>query len=265
MYINTRNGEDKLPKQSIIIDPGHGGSDLGAVHGNYLEKDWALDISLHMAEELRAYGHPVALTRVTDTALIPSQRAKLVRYSNAAVCISNHINGGSGEGAEVIYSLHNEKYLAALILEELIITGMKRRRIYTRESTSYQGEDYYYMHRDTKPIETVIVEYGFIDNANDRAKLIKPEFRKELAKAAVRGITEYLALATLSKKLEQNAPPPPAVAIIDANGLQKAFPKEKAKIIQGYTYLEGRELTNLLGGKVQWDATTKTAVFDFKK
>jgi len=252
-----------LPKQSIIIDPGHGGSDPGAVYGNYLEKNWALDISLHMAEELREYGHPVALTRVTDTDLNPSQRANLVRNSRASLCVSNHINARNGEGAEVIYSLHDEKYLAALILEELIITGMKRRRIYTRESTSYPSKDYYYMHRDTRPIETVIIEYGFIDNANDRAKLIKPEFRKELAKAAVRGITEYLSLAVLSNKLEQNAPP--AVAIIDANGLHKEFPKEKAKIIQGYTYLEGRELTSILGGKVQWDATTKKAVFNFKK
>ena len=257
-----------MPKQSIIIDPGHGGSDPGAVYGNHFEKDWALDVSLHMAEELRAYGHPVALTRVTDATLIPSQRAKLVRNSNAVVCISNHINSGGGEGSEVIFSLNDNKYLAALILEELIITGMKRRRVYTRESTSYPSKDYYYMHRDTKPIETVIVEYGFIDNANDRAKLIKPEFRKDLAKAAVRGITEYLTLATPAYihelKAEQNTLPP-AVDIIDANGLQKEFPKEKAKIIQGYTYLEGRELTNILGGKVQWDATTKKAVFDFKK
>ena len=253
-----------MQKQSIIIDPGHGGSDPGAVHGNYLEKDWALDISLHMAEELRAFGHPVALTRVTDTTLIPAERAKTVKSSNAVVCISNHINGGGGEGAEVIYSIHDDKYLAAFILEELIITGMKRRRVYTRESTRYPSKDYYYMHKETRPTETVIVEYGFIDNTKDREMLAKPDFRKELAKAAVRGITEYLALAALSTKLEQNAPTP-SVAIIDANGLQKEFPKEKAKIIQGYTYLEGRELTNILGGKVQWDATTKTAIFDFKK
>ncbi|MBS3969985.1 MAG: N-acetylmuramoyl-L-alanine amidase [Clostridia bacterium] len=248
-----------MPKQSITIDPGHGGTDPGAVYENYLEKDWTLDISLHMAEELRKHGHPVSLTRVTDIRLTASQRAKLVRESGTAVCISNHINSGGGEGAEVIYSLHDERYLAALILEELAAAGMKKRRVYTRESTRHPGKDYYYIHRDTRPIETVIIEYGFIDNSNDRAKLSKPEFRKELAAATVRGITEYLALA------EPKPPLSASVMIIDQSGRKIEFPKEKTQIIQGNTYLEGRELTNILGGKARWDADSKTATFDFKR
>jgi len=246
-----------LPKQSITIDPGHGGTDPGAVYENYLEKDWTLDISLHMAEELRKQGHPVSLTRVTDISLTPSQRAKLVRDSGAAVCISNHINAGGGEGAEGIYSLHDEKYLVALILEKLAAAGMHKRRVYARESARHPEKDYYFIHRDTRPIETVIIEYGFIDNSNDRIKLSKPEFRKELAAAAVRGITEYLSIA------EPIPPPSASVIIIDQSGRNIEFPKEKTKLIEGYTYLEGREVTRILGGRAKWNTTTKTAIFDF--
>ena len=252
-----------MPKQSITIDPGHGGTDPGAVYENYLEKDWTLDISLHMAEELRKQDNPVSLTRVTDISLTASQRAKLVRDSGAVVCISNHINTGGGQGAEVIYSLHDEKYLAALILEELAAAGMNIRRIYTRESTIHPGKDYYFIHRDTRPIQTVIIEYGFIDNSNDRTQLSRPKFRKELAVAAVKGITEYLAFAEL--KPPPSASPFPSVIIIDQSGREIEFPKEKTQLIQGKTYLEGRELARILEGKARWDLDSKTATFDFKK
>lgn len=251
-----------MPKQSITIDPGHGGTDPGAVYEKYLEKDWALDISLHMAEELRKQGHPVSLTRVTDISLTPSQRAKLIRDSGAAVCISNHINAAGGEGAEVIYSLHDERYLAALILEELAAAGMHKRRVYTRESTRHPGKDYYFIHRDTRPIQTVIIEYGFIDNSKDRAKLSRPEFRKELAAAAVRGITEYLSIAEPIPPTSASAPA--SVIIIDQSGRNIEFPKEKTQLIQGNTYLEGRELTSILGGKVHWDAAARTATLTLK-
>ena len=135
---------------------------------------------------------------------------------------------------------------------------MNKRKVYTRESSKHPGKDYYFIHRDTRPIETVIIEYGFIDNSKDRAKLSRLEFRKELAAAAVRGITEYLASTEL-------IPPPSASVIIIDQSASIEFPKEKTQLIQGNTYLEGRELTSILGGKARWDAVNKTATFDFKR
>jgi N-acetylmuramoyl-L-alanine amidase len=260
---SKRKGGINLSKPIILIDPGHGGSDPGVVFGNYLEKNWVLDISLYMAEELKNHGFLVSLTRSTDISLSPSYRAGIVRESGALICLSNHINAGGGEGVEIIYSLNNDKSLAELILEELGIAGMKKRKVYTRESLSNPGRDYYYMHRDTAPVETVIVEYGFMDNEKDRSKLIQAEFRKELAMAAVRGVINYLALSELDKntdpKIVENMSP---VFIIDANGTKHEFPKSKTKLIQDHIYLEGRELTNILGGKAIWDGDTKSATFD---
>ncbi|MBS4025156.1 MAG: N-acetylmuramoyl-L-alanine amidase [Clostridia bacterium] len=110
----------------IIIDPGHGGRDPGAVWPSYREKDWTLDISLHLAEALVKMDFTVTLTRETDITLSPKERTKIVRESGASVCISNHINAGGGRGAEVIHSIFSNGKLAGHILDELVKAGQQR-------------------------------------------------------------------------------------------------------------------------------------------
>ena len=72
----------------LIIDPGHGGTDPGAMGNGLREKDLTLQISTYQTARFHALGIPVVLTRTTDTSLTPSQRTKLVRDSGATYCIS---------------------------------------------------------------------------------------------------------------------------------------------------------------------------------
>ncbi len=166
----------------VVIDAGHGGSDPGAVSSSGVrEKDLTLMISQYMLEEFQKRGVPVTLIRGTDETISPTERVNrvLAAYGDNpnVVVISNHINAaGSGiqgaEGAEVIYALRDNSNLASNILTALGNAGQKMRKFYQRRLPSDTSKDYYFMHRNTgSNTHPVIVEYGFIDNPTDLAKI----------------------------------------------------------------------------------------------
>ncbi len=177
----------------VIIDSGHGGSDPGASGNNIIEKSMTLDISKAMYDEFKKLGIPVYMTRDSDETLSPKERVdrvkKFVSSGDDVIVISNHINAGGGEGAEVIYALRNNEKLSQDILNELAGSGQKIRKYYQKRGTANPNLDYYYMLRDTTPYESVIVEYGFLDNTNDANKL-KNNY-KTYAKDVVDAVLKY--------------------------------------------------------------------------
>ena len=179
--------------KKVVIDAGHGGSDSGAIGNGIIEKNLTLDISKYMYDRLKELGVPVKLTRDSDVDLPASERPQRVldQYGNGkdVIVISNHINAGGAEGAEVIYALRNKDTLAKKILDELEKQGQLIRKYYQRRLPSDYNKDYYYMLRNTPNTEALIVEYGFLDNANDANKL-KNNYKK-YAEAVVKAVTEY--------------------------------------------------------------------------
>ena len=179
--------------KGIVLDSGHGGSDSGAVGNNIIEKDLNLEISKYMYNRFKELNIPVKMTRDNDITLNPSDRVKKVlnQFGNGkdVIVISNHINAGGGEGAEVIYALRNNDKLSSLILNELDIAGQIPRKYYQKRLPSDTNKDYYYIIRDTPNNETIIVEYGFLDNEKDAAKL-KSNY-KTYAEAVVRAVANY--------------------------------------------------------------------------
>ena len=177
----------------VVIDPGHGGVDSGAVGSDILEKDYNLQISRYMYDRFRELGVPVYLTRDSDVTLNPSDRTKKVLSflgnDPNVVVISNHLNAGGGDGSEVIYALRNDSKLANSILNNIGDTGQNTRRVYQRRLPSNANKDYYYILRDTGNTEPVIVEYGFIDNDDD-VDFLKDNY-KELAEAVIKSVLEY--------------------------------------------------------------------------
>ena len=166
----------------VVVDAGHGGTDPGAVSSSGVqEKDLTLMIAQYMYEEFQKRGVPVTLIRSTDETISPTDRVNrvLAAYGDNpnVVIISNHINAaGSGiqgaEGAEVIYALRDNSTLASNILTALGNAGQKMRKFYQRRLPSDTSKDYYFMHRNTgSNTHPVIVEYGFIDNPEDLAKI----------------------------------------------------------------------------------------------
>ncbi len=166
----------------VVIDAGHGGTDSGAVSSSGVrEKDLTLDIAKYMYNEFRNKGVDATLIRSTDETITPTERVRriLAAYGDNpnVIVISNHINAaGSGiqgaEGAEVIYALRNDDRLARNILQSLGNAGQVMRKFYQRRLPSDTSKDYYFIHRNTgSRTEPVIVEYGFIDNPTDLAKI----------------------------------------------------------------------------------------------
>ena len=179
----------------IVIDPGHGGIDSGASGNGIIEKNLTLDISKYMYDRFRELGIPVSITRFDDSTLTPTERVnKILGFygdNPNVIVISNHINAGGGDGAEVIYALRNSSRFANLIGEELQKEGQNFRKSYQRRLPSDTSRDYYFIHRNTGNTEPVIVEYGFLDSSKDDVGQLKNNYRN-LSEAVVRAVLEYI-------------------------------------------------------------------------
>lgn len=179
----------------ICINPGHGGSDPGVSVNGVPEKDINLAISLYQAKRFTELGWQVVLTRDKDQDAPLSEAAKIVINSGAGICLSNHNNSAensNANGFEAIHSMHSDGKLANMILNNVVLIGLvKGRRVFSRESDKYPGKDYYYMHRETGKVQTIIIEYGFLTNDNDRKILTNPVNQSSLGEAVVKAVCEY--------------------------------------------------------------------------
>lgn len=190
------NNNEYRVTRKVVIDPGHGGTDSGATGNNLLEKDYNLLISKYMYDRFKELGVPVAITRDSDTTLSPTDRVNTIlnKFGNSSdvILISNHVNSGGGEGAEVIYALRNKDTLAKNILNNIGTTGQTTRKYYQRRLPSDTSKDYYFIHRNTGNLEPLIVEYGFIDNIKD-VEFLKENY-EELAEAVISAVANYIGV-----------------------------------------------------------------------
>lgn len=179
----------------IVIDAGHGGSDPGSSGNGIIEKDLTLKISQYMYDLFREKGIPVTMTRTTDETLSPIERVNRIlnAYGDGrnVIVISNHINAGGGDGAEVIYALRNNNKLSNLILDNFEKVGQNVRDAYQRRLPSDTSKDYYFIHRNTGNAEAIIVEYGFLDSTLDDPEQLKNDYRT-LTQAVVDAVLEYI-------------------------------------------------------------------------
>lgn len=182
--------------KKVVIDAGHGGSDGGAVGNGIVEKDLNLEISKYMHERLDELGIENTLLRDSDITIGPNDRVKKAvepyGSSNDVLIISNHINAGGGQGAEIIYALRDSDTFSKKIANELENSGREVRKYYQRRYPSDSSKDYYFIHRDTGNTESVIVEYGFLDNSTD-ADLLK-KYWKDYAESVVKAIANYVGV-----------------------------------------------------------------------
>ncbi len=177
----------------VIVDAGHGGSDPGASSGDIVEKDYTLKIANYMYNRFKELGIPTVITRTGDTTLNPTNRINVIKpniTSSDDIVISNHLNAGGGDGAEVVYALRNNDTLSKMILDNIEATGQNIRKWYQRRLPSNQNQDYYYIIRNTSPAESVLIEYAFLDSTKDDKNQIRNDWEK-WAEAVVKAVAEY--------------------------------------------------------------------------
>ena len=173
----------------IFIDPGHGGTDPGAVSGNLCEKNMTLITAKQAEKFLKQNGQRVTLSRNIDTTLSLSERADLANRWGADVFISLHYNAGGGNRGEVIHSVYGEKgkNLAEKIASHIKNLGQETVRIYSKASKN--GGDYFTVIAKTY-MPAVIVEPCFIDS-EDKSLANTEEKQKKIGIAVAKGVLDY--------------------------------------------------------------------------
>ena len=183
--------------KKVVIDAGHGGSDGGAVGNGIVEKELNLQISKYIHDRLNELNIENTLIRDSDISIEPNERVKKVvepyGSNKDVLIISNHINAGGGQGAEIIYALRDNDTFSKKIATELANSGREVRKYYQRRYPSDSSKDYYFIHRNTGDTEAVIIEYGFLDNIND-AELLK-KYWKDYSEAIVKAIAGYVGVS----------------------------------------------------------------------
>lgn len=176
----------------IVIDPSKGGRESGVTGNGIVEKDYNLLISEYIFNRLKSLGADVKIIRTTDEYISEDDRVNKIlnAYGNNSkvVALSNML-GNTGSGAEIIYALRNNSNLASALAENLDDAGLTVSKYYQRRSENDTSKDYYNIQKDTGLIETIVVNYGNINNINE-ATNIKNEW-EDYAEAVVKSLANY--------------------------------------------------------------------------
>jgi N-acetylmuramoyl-L-alanine amidase len=173
----------------VVVDPGHGGPDPGAVGiGGVRETDIVLDIGRQVAALLSQQGVGVILTRDAEYDLGLEPRVQMANRANAAVFVSIHANAISMSRPDVngleTYYFNSGQDLAAVIHRTILESfgNIRDRRV--------RQARFYVLRHSRMP--SVLVETGFVTGAEDAARLRDPGHRSQMAAAIARGILRYL-------------------------------------------------------------------------
>ncbi|GAB4324665.1 MAG: N-acetylmuramoyl-L-alanine amidase [Geminocystis sp.] len=172
----------------VMIDPGHGGKDTGAIGiGGIQEKHIVLSISQQLARILEQQGIQVRMTRDSDYFVSLQGRTEMANRINADLFVSIHANSAGANKPQVsgyeTYYFQNGKALADTIHRNVL------RRVDVNDRKVRQAR--FYVLR-TSNMPAVLVETGFVTGREDAAKLTNPAFQRQIAEAIAAGIIEYI-------------------------------------------------------------------------
>ena len=155
----------------VIINPQFGGSETGKIKNDFIEKNFNLDISKIIYNKLKDLGIDTFLVRNNDTTISLQERLNiinnLIKPNEKNILISTGVSTGGQSGAEIIYSLKNDDALANSITNEIELLGYDVLKYYQLRNTVNTSEDFYPIIREANNIESIIVDFGYIDNSYD--------------------------------------------------------------------------------------------------
>lgn len=173
----------------VVLDPGHGGADPGAVGiGGLQEKLVVTAVTQYVAAALRSQGIAVLLTRQGDEEVDLQPRVEIAENANASLFVSIHANAISMDRPEVngletyYYSDMGERFAEVLHRRVISLTGMEDRG--TRQAR------FFVLRRTSMP--AVLVETGYVTGAIDAPKLSDPNWQARMGNAIAAGVLDYL-------------------------------------------------------------------------
>lgn len=170
----------------VVIDPGHGGGDPGAMSGKICEKHITLDIAKRVKARLQQYGIKVIMTRETDKSVSLKERVRIANRINPNIFVSIHVNSSESSkihGIETYMYSSGGKKLAKKIHAAML------KNISARDGGIRKAA--FYVIRHTKA-PAVLSEIGYLSNYSERCYLLTEKRKEATAKAISEGIANYL-------------------------------------------------------------------------
>lgn len=197
--------------ETVVLDPGHGGSDQGASSKWGTEKGFALDVAIAARRELIRAGYRVEMTRATDVAVSLEDRVHFANRFPHSVFVSIHFNSSSGGAGVESYALapegvpsnaSSEHHVSGAGLERhagnaldnqnIALTASIHAAVLSRVSAFDRGVRHARFHvlRDIK-IPAVLLEAGFISDASEGQRIANGDYRLRLGAAIAQGVQNY--------------------------------------------------------------------------
>lgn len=195
----------------VVLDPGHGGQDSGAMCGDVLEKDLTLDVAQRLDRLLQSKGLSTVMTRVGDSYISLAERAALTNRVPDCVFVSIHFNegnkAGTSTGVETYYADHQITQGTPMVswlpflqrassqapnFESQSLAGLIQEALVAHTQAVNRGtkpQQFFVIANVRHP--AVLVEGGFLTNKDEGAKLGNVDYREQLAKAICEGIVRY--------------------------------------------------------------------------
>jgi len=253
----------------VVIDPGHGGENAGAIYGGYIEKALTLNTALAMKEELEKYqGVEVYLTRESDTDLDLDERAEFAEEKNADILLSLHYNMSEYHklyGAECYVSAFGSYYaigkdFSDIEMELLTDEGLYDRGVKTRLNS--RGTDYYGIIRSgtAKKIPTVIIEHCHLDQENDKPYIDHNTWSQKYGVIDATAVAKYFGLKSEELSVDYSTEVHTATPIPD----EKVKPDDTPPTECNAEILSVDEETGAIKGKISaYDPDSRILYYTF--
>lgn len=187
---NANNYANSNIRPLVLIDPGHGGQDVGATRNGVYEKDIVLSMSKHLGRILQQMGYSVAYTRTEDIDLDLEPRVKMAENARASAFVSVHVNSLNASASQVsgVETYHAPsaslgKNLAEFVHKQIIAsTGANDRGV--------RSARFHVILKTSMP--AILVETGFITNPSEASRLLNSAYQERMAEAIAKGVDQFL-------------------------------------------------------------------------
>lgn len=177
-----------LSEATIVLDPGHGGSDSGALStGNKMEKTYTLQLAKKAAKQLQAEGANVIITRATDKTVSLAKRPDFSTENNANLFVSFHFDSSPDDNTATGFTTYYYHKGASAQLATDINQQMTNLPL---DNRGIQFGNFLVI-RDVK-VPSVLLEMGYINDDDDFKHIENPEYQEQVAQNVKNGINDYI-------------------------------------------------------------------------